>query len=189
MVLKVVEIIATAHHLQTGKISSREPSTLWWRFSFPCLTFFAYAKITVIKSLWSKSQNGTIHKAVAQSKMKSTCLMIAAVVVLNVFCWAPILVLQLLEVYRVFENRSFENAFLIYIWCVVTQISSSSLSPVIHAFLSTDFNLRRNVLKHCCFCCSRHVSTGGLHCLLSGIEPVIWHGRISAENQQKCWGV
>ena len=35
MALKVVEIIATARQLETGKISLRKPFTLWWRFSFP----------------------------------------------------------------------------------------------------------------------------------------------------------
>ena len=71
--------------------------------------FFAYAKIA--ESLWKRSKNETIHKAVAKAKMKSSRLMVAAFVVL-VFCRPPILVLQLLEVYRVFDNRSFKKTIL-----------------------------------------------------------------------------
>ena len=142
--------------------------------------FFAYAKIAV--SLWKRSKNETIHKAVAKAKMKSTRLMVAAFVVL-VFCRPPILVLQLLEVYRVFDNRSFKNTFLISIWCAMAQISSSSLSPVIYTFLSPEF--RTSVLKHCCFFCSRRVSIRGhQHCPLGRVEPVTWHRRITAENHQ-----
>ena len=130
--------------------------------------FFAYAKIAV--SLWKRSKNETIHKAVAKAKMKSTRLMVAAFVVL-VFCRPPILVLQVLEVYRVFDNRSFKNTFLISIWCAMAQISSSSLSPVIYTFLSPEF--RTSVLKHCYFFCSRRVSTRGhQHCHLGRVEPV-----------------
>ena len=126
--------------------------------------------------------NGTIHKAVAKAKMKLSRSIVAAVVFF-LFCWPPILVLQLLEVYRVFDNRSFKNAFLISIRCAMAQISSSSLSPVIYAFLSPKF--RESLLKHCYFCCSRRVSTGGRqHCPLGRVEPVIWHRRITAENHQ-----
>ena len=126
--------------------------------------------------------NGTIHKAVAKAKMKLSRSIVAAVVFF-LFCWAPILVLQLLEVYRVFDNRSFKNAFLISIWCAMAQISSSSLSPVIYAFLSPKF--RKSLLKHCYFCCSRRVSTSGRQrCPLGRVEPVIWHRRITAENHQ-----
>ena len=74
--------------------------------------------------------------------------------------------------YRVFDNRSFKNAFLIYIWCAMAQISSSSLSPVIYAFLSPEF--RTSLLKHGYFCCSRRMSTGGRqHCPLGRVEPVM----------------
>ena len=108
---------------------------------------------------------------------------IVAAVVFFLFCWAPISVLQLLEVYRAFDNQSFKNAFLISIWCAMAQISNSSLSPVIYAFLNPE--LRNNLLKHCYFCYSHRMSTIGLqHCPLGRVEPVIWHGQITAENHQ-----
>ena len=123
--------------------------------------FFAYGKIAV--SLWNRSKNGTIHKAVAKAKMKSTRLMVAAILVF-VVCYAPTLVLLLLEVYSILENLSSEYYFIVYFWCIILQTSSSSINPVIYAFLSPDF--RRGVLRHCCFCCSSH-------CPLSRVEPVI----------------
>ena len=122
---------------------------------------FAYGKIAV--SLWNRSKNGTIHKAVAKAKMKSTRLMVAAVLVF-VACWAPTLVLQLLEVYSIVENLSSKYLFIVYFWCIILQISSSSINPVIYAFLCPEF--RRGVLRHCCFCCSSH-------CPLGRVEPVI----------------
>ena len=90
--------------------------------------FFAYAKIAV--SLWNRSKHGTIHKAVARAKMKSTRLMVAAVLVF-VVCWAPTLELQLLEVYSIVENLSSKYFFIVYFWCIILQISSSSKNPVI----------------------------------------------------------
>ena len=123
--------------------------------------FFAYAKIAL--SLWNRSKNGTIHMAVAKRKMKSTRLMVAAVLAFA-FCWAPIFVLQLLEVYRVFEHSSSEHSYIVYVLCIIMQISSSSINPVIYAFLSPEF--RRGVLRYCCFCCSSHRPLGR-------VEPVI----------------
>ena len=123
--------------------------------------FFAYGKIAV--SLWNRSKHGTIHKAVAKAKMKSTRLMVAAVLVF-VVCWAPTLELQLLEVYCIVENLSSKYFFIVYFWCIILQISSSSINPVIYAFLCPEF--RRGVLRHCCFCCSSN-------CPLGRVEPVI----------------
>ena len=75
--------------------------------------------------------NGTIHKAVAEAKMKLSRSIVAAVVVF-VFWWAPILILQLLEVYRVFDSRSFENALLLSFRprraCHLTQTNNSGKS-------------------------------------------------------------
>ena len=73
--------------------------------------FFAYGKIAV--SLWNRRKNGTIHKAVAKAKMKSTRLMVAAVLVF-VVCYAPTLVLLLLEVYSILEDLSSEYYFIVY---------------------------------------------------------------------------
>ena len=86
--------------------------------------FFAYGKIAV--SLWNRSKNGTIHKAVAKAKMKSTRLVVAAVPVF-VVCWAPTLELQLLEAYCIVENLSSKYLFIVYFWCMILQISSSSI--------------------------------------------------------------
>ena len=136
---------------------------MWWSISFPCCTMEQFTR----QLPWPSEIKS----------VDSRCCRIF------LFCWAPISVLQLLEVYRVFDNRSFKNAFLISIWCAMAQISSSSLSPVICAFLSPEF--RKSLLKHCYFCCSHHVSTGGRqHCPLGRVEPVIWHRRIAAENHQ-----
>ena len=136
-------------------------------FGAPLLyMFFAYGKIAV--SLWNRSKNGTIHKAVAKAKMKSTRLMVAAVLVF-VVCWAPTLELQLLEVYSIVENLSSKYFFIVYFWCIILQISSSSINPVIYAFLCPENSspeFRRGVLRHCCFCCSSN-------CPLGRVEPVI----------------
>ena len=86
--------------------------------------FFAYGKIAV--SLWNRSKNGTINKAVAKAKMKSTRLVVAAVPVF-VVCWAPTLELQLLEAYCIVENLSSKYLFIVYFWCIILQISSSSI--------------------------------------------------------------
>ena len=123
--------------------------------------FFAYGKIAV--SLWNRSKNGSIHKAVAKAKMKSTRLVVAAVPVF-VVCWAPTLELQLLEAYCIVENLSSKYLFIVYFWCIILQISSSSINPVIYAFLCPEF--KRGVLRHCCFCCSSN-------CPLGRVEPVI----------------
>ena len=131
-------------------------------FGAPLLyMFFAYGKIAV--SLWNRSKHGTIHKVVTKAKMKSTRLMVAAVLVF-VVCYAPTLVLQLLEVYSIVENLSSKYLFIVYFWCIILQISSSSINPVIYAFLCPEF--KRGVLRHCCFCCSSN-------CPLGCVEPVI----------------
>ena len=94
-------------------------------FGAPLLyMFFAYGKIAV--SLWNRSKHGTIHKVVTKAKMKSTRLMVAAVLVF-VVCWAPTLELQLLEAYCIVENLSSKYLFIVYFWCIILQISSSSI--------------------------------------------------------------
>ncbi|KAJ7373062.1 Neuropeptide FF receptor 2, partial [Desmophyllum pertusum] len=69
-------------------------------FVIPLLyMFFAYTKIAV--SLWQRSKNGTIHGAVAKCKVRSTRLMVIAVLGF-VFCWAPKFFVDLLNVYGVY---------------------------------------------------------------------------------------
>ena len=107
-----------------------------------------YTKIAI--SLWKRSKNGTIHGAVAKCKVKSTRLMIVAVLGFGL-CWGPTFWVGLLNVYGV---RS-ENNFALLIWCYLAQTSSSCLNPVIYAFCSPEF--RKLVFKFCCCCCTRRV--------------------------------
>ena len=120
-------------------------------FVFPLFyMFFAYTKIAV--SLWKRSKNGTIHSAVAKCKVKSIRLMISAVFGF-VFCWGPKFFVDLLTAYGVYEYD-----VILYIWCYLAQMSSSSVNPVIYAFFSPEF--RKILLKYCCCCCSRRVFSG-----------------------------
>ena len=127
--------------------------------------FLTYTKIAV--SLWKRSKNGTIHGAVAKSKVKSTRLMVVAVLGFA-FCWGPTFWVGLLNVYGV---RS-ENYFALRIWCYLAQISSSCLNPAIYAFFSPEF--RKLVLKFCCCCCARCVcSNCHRHSNANQLQPVM----------------
>jgi len=127
--------------------------------------FLTYTKVAV--SLWKRSKNGTIHGAVAKCKVKSTRLMIVAVLGF-VLCWGPTFWVDLLNVYGV---RS-ENNFALRIWCYLAQISSSCLNPTIYAFLSPEF--RKLVFKFCCCCCTRRVfSRRCRHSHTNQVQPVM----------------
>ena len=105
--------------------------------------FFAYTKIAV--SLWKRSKNKTIHGAVAKCKVKSTRLMIVAVLGF-VLCWGPTFWVDLLTVYQVVDL-----SFMLWISCLITQTSSSVVNPAIYAFCSPEF--RKHFKKFCCCCC------------------------------------
>ena len=139
-------------------------------FAVPLVYMFsAYTKIAV--RLWKRSKNGTIHGAVAKCKIKSTRLMVIAVVGF-VFCWGPTFVVQLLEVYGVLAGWSYEYSVILYLWCAIAQASSSSINPAIYAFLSPEF--RRSVLKYCCCCCCWSRGVFPCHrCGSSRVEPVM----------------
>ncbi len=94
--------------------------------------FIAYTKIAV--SLWKRSKNGTIHGAVAKSKVKSTRLMVIAVLGF-VLCWGPKFFVDLLNVFEVYSENNFE----LQISCFLAQTSSSSINPAIYAFFSPEF--------------------------------------------------
>jgi len=66
--------------------------------------FFTYTRIAV--SLWKRSKNGTIHGAVAKSKVKSTRLMVVAVLGFAL-CWGPTFWVELLLVYGVRSANDF----------------------------------------------------------------------------------
>ncbi|XP_078343982.1 neuropeptide FF receptor 2-like [Oculina patagonica] len=110
--------------------------------------FIAYTKIAV--SLWERSKNGTIHGAVAKSKVKSTRLMVIAVLGF-VLCWGPKFFVDLLNAYGVYSENNFE----LQIWCFLAQTSSSSINPAIYAFFSPEF--RKLFFKFCCCCGSWRV--------------------------------
>ena len=109
--------------------------------------FLTYTKIAV--SLWKRSKNGTIHGAVAKCKVKSTRLMVVAVLGF-VVCWGPTFWIDLLSVYG-----AFENTFVLQVWCWIAKTLSSCVNPVIYAFLSPEF--RKHFLKFCCCCCTCRV--------------------------------
>ena len=109
--------------------------------------FFTYTKIAV--SLWKRSKNGTIHGAVAKCKVRSTRLMVAAVLGF-VVCWGPTFWIDLLSVYG-----AFEYTFMLQIWCWIAKTLSSCVNPIIYAFLSPEF--RKHFLKFCCCCCTCRV--------------------------------
>ena len=106
--------------------------------------FFAYTKIPV--SLWKRSKKKTIHGAVAKCKVKSTRLMIVAVLGF-VLCWGPFFWVDLLTVYR-----AVDWSFMLWISCLVAQTSSSVVNPAIYAFCSPEF--RKHFVKFCSCCCS-----------------------------------
>ena len=113
-------------------------------FVFPLIYMFVtYTKIAV--SLWKRSKSGTIHGAVAKCKVRSTRLMVVAVLGF-VVCWGPSFWIDLLSVYG-----AFENTFILQIWCWIAKTLSSCVNPVIYAFLSPEF--RKHFLKFCCCCC------------------------------------
>ena len=135
-------------------------------FAIPLMfVVIAYAKIAV--SLWKRSKNGTIHSAVAKSKVKSTRLMVVAV--LGFFlCWGPKFFVDLLNVYGVHN----EHYFVTQNCTLLAQMSSSSVNPLIYAFLSPEF--RKLFFKFCCCCCSRRVfSSFRRRCGANRVQPII----------------
>jgi len=138
--------------------------------------FLTYTKVAV--SLWKRSKNGTIYGAVAKCKVKSTRLMVVAVLGF-VLCWGPTFWVDLLNVYGV---RS-ENNFALRIWCYLAQISSSCLNPTIYAFLSPEF--RKLVFKFCCCCCTRRVfSRCCRHSHTNQVQPVMWIYQATSKRHQ-----
>jgi len=107
--------------------------------------FLTYTKIAV--SLWKRSKNGTMHGAVAKFKVKSTRLMVVAVLGF-VLCWGLTFWVELLYA-TVYGVRSVNN-FALRIWCYLAQMSSSCLNPAIYAFFSPEFS--KLVFKFCCRC-------------------------------------
>lgn len=129
--------------------------------------FVTYTKIAVC--LWKRSKNGKIHGAVAKSKVKSTRLMVVAVVGF-VLCWGPTFFVDLLNVYGVYSENNFE----LQIWCFLAQSSSSSVNPAIYAFFSPEF--RKLFFKFCCCCCSsswRVFSRFRRCCGRNQVQPII----------------
>ena len=114
-------------------------------FVFPVMyIFLAYTNIAV--SLWKRSKTGTIHGAVAKCKVKSTRLMVVAVLGF-VVCWGPTFWVDLLTVYG-----AIKQPFVLVIWCLITQTSSSCINPAIYAFFSPEF--RKLFVRFCCCGCS-----------------------------------
>ena len=125
---KLVTNIISVICLQIGKLSCPKHSTFLLAFVIPLMyMFITYTKIAVC--LWKRSKNGTIHGAVAKRKVRSTRLMVIAVLGFGL-CWGPTFWVELMNVYGV---RSGIN-FALRIWCYVAQISSSCLNSAIYAF-------------------------------------------------------
>jgi len=128
--------------------------------------FLTYTKVAV--SLWKRSKNGTIHGTVAECKVKSTRLMVVAVLGF-VLCWGPTFWVELLNVYGV---RGVNN-FALRIWCYLAQISSSCLNPAIYAFFSPEFS--KLVFKFCCCC---YTVCGFTPCRhrshVNQVQPTMW---------------
>ena len=126
--------------------------------------FFTYTKIAV--SLWKRSKNGTIHGAVAKCKVRSTRLMVAAVLGFAL-CWGPTFWIDLLSAYG-----AFESTFILRIWCWIATTLSSCVNPVIYAFLSPEF--RKHFLKFCCCCCTCRVCCSHRRqCDRNQVQPVM----------------
>ena len=78
-----------------------------------------------------------MHGAVAKFKVKSTRLMVVAVLGF-VLCWGLTFWVELLYA-TVYGVRSVNN-FALRIWCYLAQMSSSCLNPAIYAFFSPEFS-------------------------------------------------
>ena len=157
-------------HLPSDWTITKLSKTIYFllAFVFPLIyMFFTYAKIAV--SLWKRSKNGTIHGAVAKCKVKSTRLMVVAVLGF-VVCWGPTFWIDLLSVYG-----AFENTFILQICCWIATTSSSCVNPVIYAFLSPEF--RKHFLKFCCCCCTCRVCCSHRRqCHENQVQPVMLTG-------------
>lgn len=143
-------------HLPTGW-RTQLSKTVYFLLAFviPLLyMFFAYTKIAL--SLRRRSRNGTVHRAVAKRKVKSTRLMIIAVFGF-VFCWGPKFFVDLLTVYGVLD----EKFWVLQLCSYLAQVSSSSINPAIYAFFSPEF--RKILRKYCCCCCSSRVYSSQRH--------------------------
>ena len=139
-------------------------------FVFPLMYMvFTYTNIAV--SLWKRSKTGIIHGAVAKCKVKSTRLMVVAVLGF-VFCWGPTFWVDLLTVYGAIQ----EYSFLLVIWYRITQISSSCINPAIYAFFSPEF--RKLFVRFCCCGCScRGCARRGLPERRNRVQPVMLTGQ------------
>ena len=156
------------HLPSDGKTQLSRTIYFFLAFVFP-LMYMVLAYTNIAVSLWKRSKTGIIHGAVAKCKVKSTRLMVVAVLGF-VFCWGPTFWVDLLMVYG-----AIEDSFLLEVWCFITQTSSSCINPVIYAFFSPEF--RKLFVRFCCCGCScRRCARRGLRERANRVQPVMLTG-------------
>ena len=162
--LKCKEQYSLCHLPPDWKTQLSRTIYVFLAFVIPLLyMLLAYTNIAV--SLWKRSKTGIIHGAVAKCKVKSTRLMVVAVLGF-VFCWGPTFWVDLLTVYG-----AIKNSFLLGMWCRITQTSSSCINPAIYAFFSPEF--RKLFVRFCCCGCScRMCARRGLPERGNRVQPV-----------------
>ena len=161
----------TVCHLTEGW-KAQLSKTLLFIMSF--VAPFMYMLITYTKialSLRKRSQRGQIHSAVAKYKAKSIRLMVIAVLVFAV-CWGLNFMVDLLTVYGFLNGLSPEGDIYLRFWCLIAQVSSSCLNPVVYAFFSPEF--RASCVKYCCCCCSScPCCRRRYHYIVNRIQPLL----------------